>query len=68
MDNGPVFLPGYTALLSLSVHFALFPQFTLQDLTQLQQLPPFPAQLLLLGDGKPLGSQKGESFLVGLFA
>src|SRR5699024_10306757 len=48
-----------TALLPLSVHFPLFPQFKLQVLAQPQWSPASPSRLLLLGDGEPLRSQKG---------
>ena len=56
MDNSPVFLPDYTTLFPLSVHFPLFPQFKLQVLAQPCQLPA-PALLLLLVDGELLRSQ-----------
>ena len=52
-------LPGYTTLLPPSMHFPLFSQFELQVLALPRRSPASPAELLLLGDGEPLHSQKG---------
>ena len=50
VDNVPLFFPGHTTLLPLSVRFPLFPQFKLQVLAQPCRSAASPAPFLLLGD------------------